>query len=83
MATTDTCILGVLSQCSDCLSLYQELDEVRKQFELLQQKSSNQTGQDDAAERVKKIKDEAEKMKKEVEDKLQQIQGSISTLTVM
>ncbi|XP_049929321.1 laminin subunit beta-4 [Epinephelus moara] len=51
-----------------------ELDEVRKQFELLQQKSSNQTGQDDAAERVKKIKDEAEKMKKEVEDKLQQIQ---------
>nr|XP_046250599.1 laminin subunit beta-4 [Scatophagus argus] len=51
-----------------------ELDDVMKQFELLKQKNVNQTTQSEAAERLKNITEQAEKMKKEVEDKLRQIE---------
>ncbi|TDH10018.1 hypothetical protein EPR50_G00093320 [Perca flavescens] len=51
-----------------------ELEDVMKLFELLKQKTSNQTVQSEAGERLKNIVEEAEKMKKQVEDKLQQIQ---------
>ena len=50
-----------------------------KLFEVLKQKNLSQAGQGDAAERLKNIKEEAEKMKKQLADKFKQIQGSIST----
>lgn len=53
-----------------------------KNFELLSQKSVNQTIQGEAAERLKKIMEEATKMKKEVEDKLGKIEGGVNTLSV-
>lgn len=51
------------------------MKDVIKNFELLSQKNANQTIQGEAAERLKKIVEEAAKMKKEVEDKLGKIQG--------
>ncbi|XP_042370350.1 laminin subunit beta-4-like isoform X2 [Plectropomus leopardus] len=50
------------------------LDNVMKLFELLRQKNSNQTTQDEAAQRLTTIRDEAETMRRHVEDKLRQIQ---------
>ena len=50
-----------------------------KLFEVLKQKNLSQAGQGDAAERLKNIKEEAEKIKKQLADKFKQIQGSIST----
>lgn len=58
------------------------MKDVIKNFELLRQKNANQTIQGEAAERLKKIVEEAKKMKKEVEDKLGKIQGGVNTLSV-
>jgi len=44
-------------------------------FQALKQKHLNQSGQDEAADRLKSILKEAEDMKTQVEDKLGQIQG--------
>ncbi|XP_070687634.1 laminin subunit beta-4 [Pempheris klunzingeri] len=51
-----------------------ELDNVKKQFELLKEKNANKTDQGEAEKQLKNIIKEAEKMKKQVEDKLKQIQ---------
>lgn len=51
-----------------------------KQFELLKQRNTNHTVQGDAAERLKNIMEEAEKMKTQIDDKLRQIQGNTDTL---
>ncbi|KAM6926955.1 laminin subunit beta-4 [Lycodopsis pacificus] len=51
-----------------------ELDDVMKLFELLNQKKSNQTVEDEAGERLRKMMEEAEKIKEQVEDKLLQLQ---------
>ncbi|XP_067447150.1 laminin subunit beta-4 [Thunnus thynnus] len=51
-----------------------ELDDVRKLFEILKQKNKNQTVQDEAGKRLKSIVDEAEMLKRQVEDKLRRIQ---------
>lgn len=53
---------------------------MNKQFELLKQKNVNQTIQGEAGERMKNIVEQAEKIKRQVEDKLRQIQGSINTI---
>lgn len=58
------------------------MKDVIKNFELLSQKNANQTVQGEAAERLKKIVEEATKMKKDVEDKLGKIQGGVNTLSV-
>lgn len=50
-----------------------------KQFEVLKQKKWNQTFQGEAVERLKKIVDEVENMKRQVDDKLRQILGSTVT----
>lgn len=54
-----------------------------KNLELLRQRNANQTIQGDAAERLKRIVEEATKMKKEVEDKLGKIQGGVNTISVI
>ncbi|XP_072241454.1 laminin subunit beta-4 [Leuresthes tenuis] len=51
-----------------------QLDDVMQLFQALKQKHLNQSGQDEAAERLKSILKEAEDMKTQVEDKLRQIQ---------
>ncbi|KAM9352424.1 laminin subunit beta-4 [Symphorus nematophorus] len=51
-----------------------ELDEVMKLFKVLKQKDSSQAGRGDAGERLKNIKGEAENMKKQMDDKLTQIE---------
>lgn len=50
-----------------------------KLFELLKQKNENETDQSGAGERLKNITEEVERMKRQVEDKLRQIKGSINT----
>lgn len=65
------------------LSLYQELGDVIKLFELLKQKNEDQTAQGEAGKRLKDIVEQAEKMKSEVEDKHTRIQGSIKALFVL
>jgi len=52
-----------------------------KLFELLKKKRSNQSAEDEAGERVRKMMEEAEKIKEQVEDKLLQLQGIMSPLT--
>ncbi|MEQ2253223.1 hypothetical protein ILYODFUR_029996 [Ilyodon furcidens] len=52
-----------------------ELKDVHEQFQLLKQKRLNQTLEDEAADRLKKILKEAEGMQRQMEDRLQQIQG--------
>ncbi|XP_047189486.1 laminin subunit beta-4 isoform X2 [Scophthalmus maximus] len=52
-----------------------DLDDVIKLFEGLNQRNSNQLVQSEAGERLKKIVEEAENMKRQVDDKLRQIQG--------
>lgn len=44
-------------------------------FELLKQKNANQTDQAEAGKRLKDIVEQAEKMKREVQDKFTRIQG--------
>ncbi|CAJ1055766.1 laminin subunit beta-4 [Xyrichtys novacula] len=51
-----------------------EMDDVLKLFELLKEKNSSAEGQSETGERLKKILDEADAMKKQTEDKLSQIQ---------
>lgn len=62
---------------TDCVQ--QDLDNVTKLFELLKQKNENETDQSGAGERLKNITEEVERMKRQVEDKLRQIKGSINT----
>ncbi|XP_044050213.1 laminin subunit beta-4 [Siniperca chuatsi] len=50
------------------------LDDVMKLFELLKEKNLNRAVQGEAGERLKNITEEAEKMKRQVKDKLRQIQ---------
>lgn len=45
-------------------------------FEVLKLELSNQTAQNETEERLRRIMEEAEDMKTQVEDKLRQIQGS-------
>lgn len=54
----------------------QEMRNVTSLFEDLKQKNASQTIQGDAAKRLKDIVDEVEKMKKDMEDKNRQIQGT-------
>ncbi|XP_054475687.1 LOW QUALITY PROTEIN: laminin subunit beta-4 [Anoplopoma fimbria] len=51
-----------------------ELDDVMRLFELLNQKKSNETVEGEAGERLRKMMEEAKKMKDQVEDKLLQLQ---------
>ncbi|XP_029687706.1 laminin subunit beta-4 isoform X3 [Takifugu rubripes] len=51
-----------------------EMKNLTKMFEELQQKNASQTVQGEAGERLKKVVDEVEKMKRGMEDKLRQIQ---------
>uniref|UniRef100_A0A3Q2TNH0 Laminin subunit beta-4-like n=1 Tax=Fundulus heteroclitus TaxID=8078 RepID=A0A3Q2TNH0_FUNHE len=51
-----------------------DLQEVQEQFQLLKQKHSDRTNEDEASDRLKKILKEAEDMQREMEDRLQQIQ---------
>ncbi|XP_034542548.1 laminin subunit beta-4 [Notolabrus celidotus] len=51
-----------------------EVDNVLKLFELLKEKSQSAKGQSDASERLKNLLDEADSMKRQTENKLQQIQ---------
>lgn len=62
--------------------LYQELEYVIKVFELLKQKNTNQADQAEAGKRLKDIVEQADKMKKEVQDKFTQIQGSTESFVV-
>lgn len=50
-----------------------------KQFEVLKQKNINHEDQGEAGERLTNIVEEVEKMKREMDDKLRQIQGSMNT----
>ncbi|TNN41537.1 Laminin subunit beta-4 [Liparis tanakae] len=52
-----------------------KLDEAMKLLELLKKKRSNQSAEDEAGERVRKMMEEAEKIKEQVEDKLLQLKG--------
>lgn len=59
---------------------------MKKLFEFLKQKKENQTVEDEAEERLKNIVDEAETLKRQVEDKLRLIQGTIiiiNTFTII
>lgn len=47
-------------------------------FEDLKQRNSSQSVQEQAGERLKNIVDEVEKMRRAMEDKHRQIQGSVS-----
>ncbi|KAG7233023.1 hypothetical protein INR49_007538 [Caranx melampygus] len=51
-----------------------ELDDVMKLFEILKQEKSSQTAQGETEERLRSIMEEAEDIKRRVEDKLWQIQ---------
>ncbi|XP_034391852.1 laminin subunit beta-4 isoform X2 [Cyclopterus lumpus] len=51
-----------------------KLDDAMKLFELLNQKRSNQIVEDEAGERLRKMMEEAEKIKEQVENKLLQLQ---------
>ncbi|XP_035013706.2 laminin subunit beta-4 isoform X1 [Hippoglossus stenolepis] len=51
------------------------LDNVMTFFEVLKQRTSNQSAQGEAGERLKKIIEEVENLKRQMEDKLRNIQG--------
>ena len=57
------------------ISFQQEFENVTNLLDLLKEKNGNQTLQDEANERLKNITKEAEKLKKQVEDKLKKIEG--------
>ncbi|XP_040894125.1 laminin subunit beta-4 [Toxotes jaculatrix] len=52
-----------------------ELDDVMERFKVLKQRNANQTDQGEAGERLKNITKEAENLRRQVEDRLRQIQG--------
>lgn len=56
--------------------LLQEMKNLTKLLEDLKQKNSSQTIQDEARKRLKDVMDEVERMKRGMEDKLRQIQGT-------
>lgn len=56
--------------------LLQEMKNLTKLFEDLKQKNASQTIQDEAGKRLKSVVDEVERMKRGMEDKLRQIQGT-------
>ncbi|XP_019113332.2 laminin subunit beta-4 [Larimichthys crocea] len=58
-----------------------ELDNVMKQFEVLKQKNINHEDQGEAGERLTNIVEEVEKMKREMDDKLRQIQDLEDRIT--
>lgn len=66
----------VMMEIKIMMCLLQDLDDVMKQFDVLKQKKWNQSFQLEAAERLKNVLDEVEKMKQQVDDKLSQILGS-------
>lgn len=53
----------------------QELQDVQEQFELLKQKHLNKTLEDQATDRLQEILKEIEDMQRQMEDRLQQIEG--------
>lgn len=55
------------------------MKNLTKMFEELQQKNASQTIQDEVGQRLKNVVDEVEKMKRGMEDKLRQIQGTPPT----
>lgn len=57
------------------LSVFQDLRDVFTQFQLLRQKNAGKENQNQATEILKRITEEAMKMKKEVEDKLRKTEG--------
>lgn len=57
-------------------TVVQELKNVTRLFEVLKQKNASQTTQGEAGKRLKDIVDEVEKMKRGLEDKHRQIQGT-------
>uniref|UniRef100_A0A668SLK7 Laminin, beta 4 n=1 Tax=Oreochromis aureus TaxID=47969 RepID=A0A668SLK7_OREAU len=59
-----------------------DAEMVKTQFEVLKQKQQNQEVEGQAAGRLKNIMMEAEDMKRQVEDKLQQIRGQTADLLV-
>lgn len=72
----------VSDENQNTVSAQQELSDVTKQFEVLKQNQQNQEVKGQAAGRLKNIMMEAEDMKRQVEDKLQQIQGQTADLLV-
>lgn len=65
--------------CSFSNLLYgrlQEMKNLTKLFEDLKQKNASQTIQDEVGKRLKEVVDEVERMKRGMEDKLRQIQGT-------
>lgn len=52
------------------------MQNVTDLYEELKQKNSSQTVQEEAGKRLKNIKDEVDRMKRAMEDKDKQIQGS-------
>uniref|UniRef100_UPI003AAF4A91 laminin subunit beta-4 n=1 Tax=Centroberyx gerrardi TaxID=166262 RepID=UPI003AAF4A91 len=62
------------SAFADAADAQTELEDVKNLFDVLKEKNSNQTLQDEASERLKNITMEAEKIKSKVEDKLKQIE---------
>lgn len=55
------------------------MKNLTQMFQELQQKNASQTVQDQAGRRLKGVVDEVEKMKRDMEDKLRQIQGTPPT----
>ncbi|KAM3872975.1 laminin subunit beta-4 [Diretmus argenteus] len=62
------------SASADATDAQTELEEVKNLFDLLKERNSNVTLQEEATERLKNITMEAEEIKKQVEDKLGQIE---------
>lgn len=62
------------------LIFLQDLFNVLIQFDLLNEKMSNKTEENEAAKRLNELMKEAEEMKRQMEDKLQQIEGYINNL---
>lgn len=57
------------------LSVFEDLRDIETKFQLLHQKNAGQAAQNQASELLKRIVEEAMKMKKEVEDKLRKTEG--------
>lgn len=64
------------------LLFWQDLKELKEQFEKLKSNNKNQRFNDEANERLKNITMETEKLAKEVEDKMKQIEGTISEIHI-
>lgn len=57
------------------LSIFQDMKDMFTKLQLLRQKSAGKENQNQATELLKRITEEATKMKKEVEDKLRKAEG--------